>query len=170
MSDRKYGLMFGAILVALGFHMWADYLTIPLQGRAAGELTSEVLGQITSSFAAIFLSVIDKPYEITEATYSVGWNLAFPLLLLLIATLLFGYILRQLVLSIFQEENTKLMGAWKGILSLLITFVLFNSVIKTFGILVLNLAVAAVVGIIFIIFLSILKSMVNSDEKERVYT
>jgi hypothetical protein len=166
MSDWKLVVMIVAILAALGLHVWADYLTTPIQGKGAGELTSEMVESIGSSISAIFLEAFDKPYELKETSYDVVWNLGAPLLLLLIATFIFGYVLYQLGVSIFRDENTKLTYVWRGFLSLALIYVLANSAIKTFGVLVLNLAVAATVVIFFLFIAYFLTSFFNNEERE----
>jgi hypothetical protein len=166
MGNWKLGLMIFGMLAALGFHIWADYLTTPIQGKGAGELSSEMADSIGSSISAIFLEAFDKPYELKEMSYDLVWNLGVPLLLLLIATAVFGYVLYHLCVSIFRDENTKLTYVWKGILSLALIYILANSAIKTFGVLVLNLAVAATVVLFFLFIGYFLNSVFNSEERE----
>lgn len=166
MGNWKLGLMIFGMLAALGFHVWADYLTIPIQGKVAGELSSEMADSLGSSISAIFLEAFDKPYELKEMSYDLVWNLGVPLLLLLIATAVFGYVLYHLCVSIFRDENTKLTYVWKGILSLALIYTLANSAVKTFGVLVLNLAVAATVVLFFLFIGYFLNSIFNSEERE----
>ncbi|MYL55891.1 hypothetical protein GLW20_00015 [Virgibacillus halodenitrificans] len=106
-------MIFG-ILAALGFHVWADYLTTPIQGKDAGELSSEMADSIGSSIFAVFLEAFDKPYELKEKSYDLVWNLGVPLLLLLVATAVFGYVFYHICVSILRDENTKLTYVWKG--------------------------------------------------------
>jgi hypothetical protein len=150
MSSWKLGLMVIGVLAALGFHVWADYLTNPIEGRSAGELSSEMAESIESSISAIFLEAFEKPYEIKETSYDLVWNLGAPLLLLLIATVIYGFILYHLFVSIFREENNKLTYIWKGILFLALMYIQGISIMKTFDVLILNLAVAATVVLFFL--------------------
>lgn len=166
MGNWKLGLMIFGILAALGLHVWADYLTTPIQGKGAGELSSEMADSIGSSISAIFLEAFDKPYEVKEMSYDLVWNLGVPLLLLLIATAVFGYALYLIWVSIFRDENTKVTYVWKGILSLALIYVLTNSAIKTFAILVLNLAVAATVVLFFLFIGYFLNFVFHSEERE----
>jgi len=167
MGNWKLLFMILGVMVALGFHVWADYLTTPIQGKGAGALSSEVADSIGSTISAIFLEAFDKPYELKEMSYDLVWNLSVPLLLLLIATAVFGYVLYHLCMSIFREEgNTNLTYAWKSGLSLALIYVLVNSAIKTFGILVLNLAVAATVVLFFLFIGYFFNSLFNSEERE----
>lgn len=74
--------------------------------------------------------------------------------------------LYHLCVSIFRDENTKLTYEWKGILSLALIYILANSAMKTFGILVLNLAVAATVVLFFLFIGYFLTSIFNNGENE----
>ncbi|MDV2582204.1 hypothetical protein [Alkalibacillus haloalkaliphilus] len=62
-----------------------------------------MIERIGSSFSAIFLGAFDKPFEVQETSYHVLWNLGVPLVLLITATILFGYVLDQLGRSILQD-------------------------------------------------------------------
>lgn len=42
LSNWKLGLMIFGMLAALGFHVWADYLTTPIQGKVWAEGTKLV--------------------------------------------------------------------------------------------------------------------------------
>ena len=164
MSDSKMFLMSIAIVVALSLHTWADHLTKPIQGKNAGDLSSEMMDSIGSTISAFFLSVFDKPYELAETSYDLVWNLGLPLTLCLVATSIFGYILYLLGASIFDEENTKYTYTWKVPLLLVLIYVVYLSAIKTFGLLVLNIAVAGVIIFSFVLIGSILSA---SGEKEQ---
>lgn len=166
MGNWKLGLMIFGMLAALGFHIWADYLTAPIQGKGAGDLSSEMVDTLGSSISAIFLEAFEQPYELKAMSYDLVWNLGLPLLLLLIATVVFGYVLYHLCVSIFRDENTKLTYAWKGILSLVIIYILGHSAIKTFGILILNLAVATTVVLFFLFIGYVLTSGFGSEERQ----
>ncbi|MEQ6389298.1 DUF4839 domain-containing protein [Bacillaceae bacterium S4-13-58] len=72
----------------------------------------------------------------------------------------------DLNLTIFRDENTKLTYVWKGILSLALIYILANSAIKTFGVLVLNLAVAATVVLFFLFIGYFLTSIFNNEDNE----
>jgi hypothetical protein len=150
MSNWRLGFMVLGVVVAMGFHLWADYLTNPIEGRSAGELSSEMAESIESSISAIVMEIFEKPYELRETSYDLVWNLGVPLLLLLIATVIFGFILYHLFVSIFREENNQLTYIWKGVLSLALLYIFGISILKTFDVLVLNLAVAATVVLIFL--------------------
>jgi hypothetical protein len=166
MSNWKLGLMICGLLAALGFHVWADYLTNPIEGKGAGELSSEMAESIKSSVSAIFLEAFDKPYQLKETSYDLVWNLGTPLLLLIIATAIFGYVLYHLCVSISRDENNTITYIWKGILSLALMYTLGISVMKTFDILLLNLAVAVTVVLFFMVIAWFIIAPFKDDERE----
>ncbi|MCA0985172.1 hypothetical protein LCL89_14160 [Halobacillus yeomjeoni] len=61
MGNWKLGIMIFGILAALGFHVRADYLTTPIQGKAAGELSSEMANSMGHLFLPSFLKHLINP-------------------------------------------------------------------------------------------------------------
>jgi hypothetical protein len=155
------------ISIAVGFYIWANYLTKPIMGKSATELSSDMANRISSSIAAMFKDALDQPYEIHKTSYDIIWNLAVPLLLLIIVTAILGTVGFYLIKSIFIDTDTKLNIALKCMISIGLVYVTVMSLLKTVNLFVLNFAVAFIAFLFFALIVGLITAPFARTQEQK---
>lgn len=153
------------VAVAISFYFWANYLTNPIEGKSASDLSNEVVGSISSSISGIFKEAVNQPYEVQHASFDLIWNLGLPFILFLMVTTLLGTVCFHLAKSIFTDSDSTLDIGIKCITTIGLAYVTIMSGLRSIDLLILNVAVAAISILIFIILIGVFRVPFSNDSK-----
>ncbi|MEJ9232986.1 hypothetical protein LAV79_26990 [Peribacillus butanolivorans] len=154
-----------SVAVAISFYFWANYLTNPIEGKSASDLSKEIVGSISSSISGIFKEAVNQSYEVQHTSFNLIWNLGLPFILFLIVTTLLGTVCFHLSKSIFTDSDSTLDIGIKCITTIGLAYVTIMSGLRSLDLLILNFAVAAISILIFIILLGVISAPFSNNSK-----
>ena len=163
--ELKTLLQILGVLVAGVFYFWANYLTNPIEGKSASDLSTEVTNSISSSIAAMFKEAFDEPYKVEHTSFDLFWNLGLPFILFLSITTILAIVCFFILKSIFTDTDSTWDKGIKFTISIALTYLTVMSGIRSFDLLLLNITVTATAVFLFILFVGMIIAPFSNDSR-----